>query len=383
MNPFGDLLPGVNVGAGFKQLFGGGDEDVFRGYSVQGGQRNPAPATSTVGSFPQLVGPTATNAVTGRAVRPGPTQGPTGVLGNTTTKTGGSGSYTGGGSGGGAGYDTAAAADEAAWWQDQLGNLDQQLGRIGAQRGAGNQNIDNSYQSAFQKLTNDKNLAKRDFDSKRDQTVQDNIVTRNQIDSGVRGRLTGIQRLLGASGAGNSSAARVLAPYAAAKTGSDQRSQVDRTYSRNLGALDTGWQDTDREFGDAFSDLNIQRDTQRNQLNSGLAQTEAQLLEQKQNAEIQRRQAGGESYTQARAARQPYQSRISELIGTIDRLSINPNIAARAVNVARPDLSQYTYDRYSAPTMGPSNGAQSNAGAFWRLLQPMEREERRNQVAVQ
>jgi len=270
-----------------------------------------------------------------------------------------------------------AKADEMAYWQDQLDNADRQIGRLGTQQQVGEQNIDRSYQSAYDRLLGDKEVTNRDYTTKRGQTVEDNITAKSNINSSVRNRNTGLQRLLGAKGAGNSSAAQILAPYAAAKEGNQQRQQVQTAYSRNIGGLDTAWGDYEKDWQDSSNDLGTQRETQKQALRSGISQTEAKLQEEKANAAVQRAQAGGQNYTQARNARTPYMQRINQLISQIDALGANPQLQARQATYKAPTLSDYTYDRYAAPSVGSGvdpNMAQG-AGAYWTLLQGNKKKE--------
>jgi hypothetical protein len=283
----------------------------------------------------------------------------------------------GSGSGGSGGAsDAAARADEQAYWADQLGNVDSQLGRLGKQEQVGQKNIDSSYNSAYGRLVGDKNVTQRDYTTKKTQTTQDNITAKTGIDSSVRNRNTSLQRMLGARGAGNSSAAQILAPYAAAMEGNKQRTAVNTAFGRNIQGLDTAWGDYEQDWNTSAEDLKKQRDGQINQLRSGIASTRAGLLEQKANAEVQRRQAGGETYIQARAARTPYLSRINQLMSQIDSLGINPTFTPKTAAYRAPDLASYTYERGGAPIVGGgvNPNMQQNAGAYWTLLGNQEEE---------
>lgn len=279
--------------------------------------------------------------------------------------------------GGGSAGTAQDQADEQAYWQDQAGLADQQLARIPQQTQVGDQNIDSSYQSAYDRLVGDKNVTQRDYTTKKDQTNEDNITAKNSIDTSVRNRNTGLQRLLGAKGAGNSSAATILAPYAAAKEGAAQRGQVQTAYGRNVQGLDTAWGDYQNDWDTSAGDLATQRDTQKNTLHSGLATTEAQLQQQKADALVQKAQAGGASYTAARAQRAPYTARINQLISQIDSLGAQPQFTPKTAAYKAPDLASYTYDKYAAPTAnsGVDPNLAQGAGAYWTLLSPDKKKE--------
>jgi hypothetical protein len=263
-----------------------------------------------------------------------------------------------------------AQADEQAYWSDQLTGLDQQIGRLGGQKSIGYGNIDNSYQSAFNKLLNDKNQAQGQYDTKRNQTIQDNVETRSGINMDVGRRLKGLQQLFGNRGGGNSSWSTLLAPFASAQVGNQQLGQVQKTYGRNLSALDQGWDNTNRQFDSSFGSLASDRDQRRRDLEGGFAQTEAGLQEQKAQAEVQKRQAAGAGYKDASAMRVPYQNRINQLLGIIDQSSQQKAFTPNVVDYQAPNLEQYNYNRYTPETAGSTVGqsALNAVGPFWNLL---------------
>jgi hypothetical protein len=281
------------------------------------------------------------------------------------------------GNGGGSAGTAQDKLDEQAYWQDQLTAADQQLGRLPGQLQTGERNIDSSYQSAYDRLLGDKATTERDYNTKKTQTREDNITAKGNIDTSVRNRNTGLQRLLGSKGAGTSSAATILAPYAAAKEGNAQRGQVSQAFGRNQQALDTAWGDYGTDWQDSANDLGTQRETQKQTLRSGIATTEAGIQEQKANAAVQKAQAGGQNYTQARNARSPYLTRINELISQIDSLGTNPTLTAKAPTYKAPELSSYDYNRGAAPTVGSGvdPGMAQGAGAYWTLLQGNKKKE--------
>lgn len=278
---------------------------------------------------------------------------------------------SGGGAGGGSAGTAQDRADEQAYWQDQIENANRQLARLPKQLQAGEDNIQGSYQTAYDRLVGDKATTQRDYNTKRGQTVEDNITAKGAIDTSVRNQNTALQRLLGSRGAGSSSAATILAPYAAAVQGNNQRQQVQTAYGRNIQGLDTSWGDYQNDWQDSAQDLDVQRQNQLKTLRSGIDDTKAQLLDEQGNAAVQKAQAGGASYTAARNARTPYMARINKLIDAIDKLGTNVNLTPKTVAYKAPELSTYTFNRYGAPTMasgGASPGALQNAGAYWTLL---------------
>lgn len=282
-----------------------------------------------------------------------------------------SGPASGGAAGGGtSAADAAAMADEQAYWGDQIGTIDSQLGRLPGQRQVADQNILNSYNSAYNRLVNEKGQTERNYNTSRTQTQQDNETAKTNIDTGVRNSLTGAQRLLGGRGSGSSSAFSIVAPYAAGLQGNQQRQQVQQAYERNIGGLDTSWKDYLTNWDTSAGDLASQRDSKYNQAHAGFDQTEAGLQEQRQNADVARAQAGGASYRTASALRAPYQAKIQQLLSSIDQLGAVPTFTPQQVNYNAPELAAYNYQPTATPTLGAGvdPGQAQNLGAFWTLL---------------
>ncbi len=270
--------------------------------------------------------------------------------------------------GGPTGPSAQEVADETAYWNDQLQNADTQIGRLDKQQSTGESNIDAAYNSAYGRLTGDKARTQRDYNTTRQRTIDENISAKGEIDTSVRNTANGLQRLLGSRGAGASSAAQILAPYAAAVQGSEQRGQVQKAFGQNLQGLDTSWKDYEDDWNTSVADLGTQRDNNKSQLLSGIAQTRADLLEAKSNAEVARAQAGGAGYSEARGARVPYTQKINDLLAQIDSYGATKSFTPKTDAYKAPELASYTYDRYAAPSAGVNPNAAANAGAYWTLL---------------
>lgn len=230
--------------------------------------------------------------------------------------------------------------------------LDAQEGRIGQQENVANQNTLSQYQSALNQLLEGKSRATRDYDYSKGQATQGNVDAKSKIDQNVGLQNQGLQRLLGARGAGNSSAARILAPYAAGLVGNQQRNDVQQAYGKNIYALGTN-------FGDFNTDWNRQ--------NQGNEDWKTNQLRQNQ-------QRAADSRLQIAQARQQlnpanaagYAARIADLGSQIDALGqiqASPGVTAA---YKAPTLTQYGYQAAAAPTAG--NQIQQRTGAYYQLL---------------
>lgn len=271
---------------------------------------------------------------------------------NTPTGTGTGGTATGG-----------TSSSNPAWnayWQSIAQQAGDALNRIPTQATIGHQNILDAFNSAFQTLTNQKGQEQRDYETGTQNTQNDNLTAKNNIATGVRNGLTALQRLLGANGAGSSSAYEVLAPYAAGYEGNQERQQVQTAYGRNMGAIDTSHKDALDQFDTGFGQLNADHTNKDRALDSSLDTTRIQLLNQQAQAARMMNQAPDPTLA----------SQVNDLGKQVDQLGATATFTPPTINYKAPDLAKYSYDTTGAPVdsnAGSDNGA-SNVGPFWTLL---------------
>jgi len=247
-----------------------------------------------------------------------------------------------------------AAAQTAALKNNQVSQLQTQLGGLDQQQNIGLQNLDNSFNLGANRLDQQNAVAQRNYDQQGQYNQQNYLNTKNGIQQNARATNNSLQRLLGLNGAGNSSAAYEQAPYATALQASTNLNGAQTTYGQNQGTLDTNWQDTQRSYRNSLDDLNNQKYQQQNSLKSSIASTRASLL-----SGIQ--QANGSSQ---------YQSTINDLLSQITGLGqqyANPVLRTADVAYKAPDLSQYNLDGNTAISQG-GGAASSVDPTFLSLL---------------
>lgn len=280
-----------------------------------------------------------------------------------------------------AGGSTAAADQASALSQidDQIGSVNQGLGRIGNQRNIGRENIGNSYNSSLNKLFGDKATAQRDYETNKTDTTQGFLGSRAGLREGARNQLNNVKRLLGQAGAGSSSAYNEAAPLAIGKESNNRFEGVKSQFLGNVGKLETQWGDTERNFGEYEKELAADKANKERELEAGLAQTELGFQDKLQQLATQRAQAQGQGYAQARQASEGYRNRINEMFTNIDNLGRqyqSPVLVNRDIKFTRPDLAQYNYDRFGAPSQ--RTGQTDATGSFYQLLG--NQDERKRQV---
>lgn len=280
-------------------------------------------------------------------------------------------SATGGGGGGGGAAAAPAVVDPSIYqYYDSLqGNVNSQLGRLPGQQQIGEANINDAYSKSLGGLQTAKAQTTRDYNTNKDQTLQDYVGAKGNIQFGVGQNANALQRLLGSHG--YTGTANVGANYIAARNGAIQADQTDKTFGRNQGALDTSYNDyVTREQG-AEGDLAAQRDNQKNQLNSQIAQSKQTLLGQL--ADIAGKRAGaapGATYAQIVAASQPINDQINSLGSQIDQYGRNVSFNAQAPTYNAPSLDKYTYSQ-TGPTQlnaGSVPGAADSLNPFLNVL---------------
>lgn len=280
--------------------------------------------------------------------------------------------YGYGGNTGGVSAQTAAAqADALAAINDQMGVAQSALGRVGNQRNIGRENILNSYNSAVNKLSGQKAIAERDYTTQKDETGVDYINTRADIRGDARNQFNSLRRLLGANGAGASSAYDTGAGYAVGQNASKRYGQTQEQFGRNQRSIDTAWGDTTRNFNEYEQQLAEDKAAKERELEAGLQQTEAGLNDTLANLAIQRGQAQGQNYATARTAADGYRSRINDLLGSIDNLGRqyqNPVLVNRDIKYTPAELAQYQYDQFGAPQSQAGGPAAGIARPFLSLL---------------
>lgn len=299
------------------------------------------------------------NAAPGAQQQPG--NGATGVLGDSTVaSTGGS---------------STVNPQYAAYYQDTINQLQPQLGQLDNQQAIGMQNILNSYNLAQNRANQQQAADQRNYQTQLGQNQQSYANNRNAILQNTMMQNNALQRLLGLAGSGNSSASYEQAPYAAALQGSQQLYGAQNTFGQNQQSLNTNWQDYMRNFGNSMADLDTQKFQQQQNLQSSIAQTRANLLNQIAQANVYKQVAQGQDYNTALAARQPFQSQINDLLGQITQLGNqwqNPQMATGPVTYAAPALNDFTLSQGPAATSTADASGDNGTvlPTFLNILQP-------------
>lgn len=228
-----------------------------------------------------------------------------------------------------------------AAYDQTIGLINNQLGRLPTSQAAGEQAITNSTNSALQQLLLGRNQAQNAYDTSKRDTASNYIGAKNQIATNAGSSLSGLQRLLGSRGAGGGSAYNIVAPGAVARQATLQRGEVGNAFSQNNRALDTNWNNYLTGYGNSVADVNNQATNQKRELQNTTDTNRSNLLQQLAQLTAQRGIAAGGNVQNAFAAAQPYLSQANGILNNLASYvpqAINYNTTAYNA----PSLDSYT-----------------------------------------
>lgn len=269
-----------------------------------------------------------------------------------------------GGGGGGGSVDWSSVADAQAM-VDQANSI---LSRLASQKQVGLDNISGTFSNYRSGLEQDFNRNKGQYDLTKNQTINDQLTAKAGIDSKVRARANALSRLLGSAGAGDSQAALELAPYAAARTGTQLRNQVNQAYGKNLQGLDLNWNQYNTDYSNSLNDLTAQEANKRKELEAQILQQELDARDnmRKGQSALEYARTGNASAAQAirnQALPQLYQ--ILQQIDQLGRQDIAPVV--KDATYSAPDLAQYTTEN-TQPVAGIDPSQASDISPAYQYL---------------
>lgn len=342
MNPFGNLIPGLNVGNIFRTIgsysTGQGiqDYDILDGISAQGGSRNAANG---------VLGTTST-------AKPNGGGGGGGAWGS-IPKNDGSGysqqmlgatyGVGGGGAGGGASYNPA----DLAYLDDQQGRLQRQQASIDAAERNGITQLQDSYNKEVSGANTRRSQALEDFATKRSDTERAKDSAIGRVDSNARTLADSLRRRIGMASGSGSSAYQITAPGAVARDASMNRTGVLENFGTNLRDLTTSENRAKTAFEELLADLDAQRRTRESEFKAGILDRRNQVDSSLAEIARQRALVRGGGYDQVRTAMSPYASAIDARQSQIDTLfdKYRTPYNVKQIDVRTPDLKDYTVDR--------------------------------------
>lgn len=183
-------------------------------------------------------------------------------------------SYSSGGSNSGIKVGDASTINQ---YQTAISDLERSLGLLPGQLEAGLNQINDGFNKGVSRLNEQHSAALSKFATQRGDTRADFDGSLGDIDSQSRGNFQAIQSLLGRNGAGSSSAASVITPYAVSNEASKTRGKVADTYGRNLRDLTVAEDATKLSYDNNKKDLEDTKRTSEYGLKQGIESNRAKL----------------------------------------------------------------------------------------------------------
>lgn len=259
---------------------------------------------------------------------------------------------------------------QVAQYDQAIGLVNDNLGRLDGQLGIARGNIDRQYGIGVNELNSSKARAQNTRDTQSTQNRQSFVTNRNNINDQYSQGLRGLLRLLGAYGAGGGSDA-FLAGNAAADVANAQRAGASQTFSQNQSGIDTAWGNfvnEDKLERDKLNDWKTQQVDSATRQSQSTRQNFLQQLAQLQGARA------GYMGGNASLAAQPYLDQARGLNSQIDALAaINPTYTGNRPVYQSASLDSYQVGQNPQATFNP----QSGGTPYQALLLGREEERRR------
>lgn len=256
--------------------------------------------------------------------------------------------------------------------QDLVNQGNDLLSRLGNQRQIFTDNLNSTYQNYRDRLAQDYNRNQGSYNTQKTQTLQDQERANQQIRVQAGQKSNALQRFLGAHGAGDSMAARQLAPYGVARQGQALMNDANNVYGQNLSGLDTSWQQYGTDYQNNINDLASQQENERKKQEQAFLQQEYAARDNisKGNQAINYSKTGDAAAAKAlREQALPQLYQILQQIDALGKQSVAPTI--KDASYVAPDLQQYNVDQNLQNIQGVDQTAQSDVNPYlqWLLKQ--------------
>ena len=222
-----------------------------------------------------------------------------------------------------------------------IGILNNQLNNLGGSLNEKNAASKHEYETNLNELAGSYDRNKSNYDSQSVQNVQDRLTSRNNVADNASRGLRGLLRVLGANGAGLSSAAMYNAPDVVMGQANSQLSGVNQEFAKNQRNLDTNW---NNYLGDYENDKKKINDYYNSQLRSN----EQEVLQQKNDILSQLLSAYGN------LAYYGGGTKTNEMNDIENQMTANQNRYAELNKFVKPSYNGIT-SKYEAPALSTYN----------------------------
>ena len=249
--------------------------------------------------------------------------------------------------GGGGGYNPYAAqearnkADAIAKYDDEIAQANSAINRLGSQEAVGIANAGKAKDRAWQENENSFNESTGRYNMNTKDSIDNIKKTRDQIESDTASKVRSAKGILSAGGAGDSSFAKILAPYEIAKAASKQQGEAQDAYAKNRRDMDINYFAVKNAYKKNQGDIEGEYNNRVNSVKQKIAQSRAELLDRIRSANVGKQTANGSSMAAAIASQQGTRDQINRLGTEIDELGRDRSIPIQKVEWKAPDLATY------------------------------------------
>lgn len=250
--------------------------------------------------------------------------------------------------GGGGSYNPQAAAeakaraDEIAKYREQERVAAEGLGRLDRQRDIWRGNVENNYANQLNDLENSYTQSKGAYEmNKRDSEAQNRAV-RSQIMEDANNQTNSLRQMFAAGGAGDSSAAQIVAPWAVGLEASRNAGSAQDAFARDRRNQDLELASATNAYNKNKKDWETNRQDALNNVDSQIESSRIDLNNRIMDARQKQKTASGQGLQSAIDQTRDLSNQISNSQNRILDLSKETPKALEKVEFKAPKLSDYS-----------------------------------------
>ena len=235
-----------------------------------------------------------------------------------------------------------ARADEIAKYREQERVATEGLGRLDRQRDIWRGNVENSYAHQLNDLENSYTQSKGAYEmNKRDSEAQNRAV-RSQIMEDANNQTNSLRQMFAAGGAGDSSAAQIVAPWAVGLEASRNAGSAQDAFARDRRNQDLEFASATNAYNKNKKDWETNRQDALNNVDSQIESSRIDLNNRIMDARQKQKTASGQGLQSAIDQTRDLSNQISNSQNRILDLSKETPKALEKVEFKAPKLSDYS-----------------------------------------
>lgn len=235
-----------------------------------------------------------------------------------------------------------ARADEIAKYREQERVASEGLGRLDRQRDIWRGNVENNYANQLNDLENSYTQSKGAYEmNKRDSEAQNRAV-RSQIMEDANNQTNALRQMFAAGGAGDSSAAQIVAPWAVGLEASRNAGSAQDAFARDRRNQDLEFASATNAYNKNKKDWETNRQDALNNVDSQIESSRIDLNNRIMDARQKQKTANGQGLQSAIDQTRDLSNQISNSQNKILDLSKETPKALEKVEFKAPKLSDYS-----------------------------------------